>query len=222
MTLKAIVFDTGGVLYHRPREDRHLAEFLDRHGLKLRHRAVLNRALRAARFDAHTGRISLEDLYDAILRIHNLPEDDEWFAEGREALYRDAADIELFPGVVETLNALQEAGYRLAAVSDTAHAAGEKIAWLAARGLSPGLWTAFIVSSDVGSTLAEGAIFARALRHLDAAAEETAFVGHASDELECASEMSMVTIAFLPDDPGAQAHYTIGSFYGLAELFLEA
>jgi len=217
--IQAILFDTGGVLYHRPRQDRQLAAFLQQHGLKSRPRHVLEGVLRAARFDVQTGRISRDEFYDAILRMHEVRP--PLFAAGRDALLRDAADIELFPGVVETLSALHGAGYRLATVSDTAHTAGHKISWLAARKVPPGLWAVFIVSVDNGSTKAEPAIFKQALHQLGVAAFQAAFVGHATVELACAQHLGITTIAFLPDDPGVQTDYTIGSFYGLQDLFLE-
>jgi len=218
-SIKAILLDTGGVLYHRPRQDRHLIAFLEQQGIKPRHRTIVERALRAARFDVQTGRISCGDFYDAILRTHGLA-DPAQFPAGHEALLRDAADIELYPGVWETLTRLQEAGYRLGAVSDTPYTAGQKIAWLAARRVSPGLWTAFVVSSDVGSTKSEPAIFRAALRQLGAAEEDVAFVGHNSIELVCARDLGMLAIAFLPDDPAVETDYEIPSFYGLGELFL--
>ncbi len=218
--IQAILFDTEGVLYDRPRHDHHLAAFLAQHGLELRHRSVAERALRAARFDVQTGRISRDDYYDAILRVNGL-DDPALFAAGRDALARDAAEIMLFPGVCETLTVLQEAGYRLGTVSETPHAAGQKIAWLAARGVSPGLWSAFVVSPDAGVTTSDAAIFHLALRQLEAEPGETVYVGHDTNELVHAADVGLLTVAFLPDDPAVETDYAVGSFYGLADLFVE-
>ncbi len=217
--MKAILFDTGGVLYHRPRQDQHLRAFLAAHGLKLRHRDVLTKALRAAQYDALTGRISRDVLYDGILRINGL-ENPNLFPAGREAIYQDAVDIDLFPGVADTLHQLRTASLLLGAVSDTAHAVNEKKAWLVACGISPGIWRTFIVSSDVGSTKEEPAIFRRALAELDSMPEDTAFVGHRTAELRTAHELGLTTIAFLPDDYGVKCDHCVGSFYELGELFL--
>jgi FMN phosphatase YigB (HAD superfamily) len=217
--LKAILFDTGGVLYHRPRQDRRLQTFLMRHGLKMRHRVIVQRGLRAALFDVRTGRISCDAFYDALLRLHGV-QDESLFEAGRTALYRDAADIELFPGVTETLIELHDAGLRLGTVSDTGHAAGEKISWLSARGVPPGLWTAFVVSSDVGQLKTDPAIFECAVRHMGTVAAETAFVGHDSTELSVATYAGLTTVAFMPDDPAIEVDYRIGSFYELGDLFL--
>lgn len=214
---KAMLFDTGGVLYHRPRADEHLKAFLQQHGLTLRHRSVLEKALRAARFDALTGRITRETFYDGILRVNGV-EDESLFPAGREAIYQDAVDIELFPGVAATLNRLHEAGMLLATVSDTAHTASEKIAWLATHGISPGVWSAFVVSRDVGMTKARPAIFAHTLKELGVSPGETGFVGHATEELASAKEAGLTTIAFLPDEYAVNADYEIGAFYELIRL----
>jgi len=221
MAIVALLMDAGGVLYHRPREDRHLAAFLSQYGLPLRHRQVVERALRAARFDVQSGRISRDLFYDAILRFHGV-QDEELFLIGREALLADAADIELFPGVRETLEALYNAGYLLGVVSDTAHTAEEKVDWLAARGLSPELWSAFVVSSETGLLKAGGAIFEHALAQMGiSSVTEAAYIGHDADELALAQDLGLATIAFMPDDPRVPVDYTISSFYGLQDLFLD-
>ena len=218
--IKAILLDTGGILYHRPREDRYLEVFLMQHNLRLRHRSIVQRGMHAALFDVRTGRITCEAFYDALLRLHGV-NDEALFEPGRTALYRDAADIELFPGVVETLIKLRDAGYRLGTVSDTGHTAGEKISWLSARGVPPGLWAAFVASSDFGQVKTEHTIFDLALNHMGMTAAETAFVGHRSGELSIAAQMGLTTIAFLPDDPALEVDHTIGSFYELGDLFLD-
>ncbi len=219
MPIQAILFDAGGVLYHRPREDNHLSAFLEPHDLKLRHRKVVDRALRAARFDVQSGRISREMFYDAILRVHGV-EDAALFPEGRAALLRDAADIELYPGVEETLHRLYEAGYRLGVVSDSAHPTREKLDWLVARGLPLALWDVFLVSCEQRQLKAEGALFEHALTQLMLDWDEVAFVGHDTSELARAAELGMTTIAFMPDDPATETEYVITSFYGLQDLFL--
>ena len=219
MSITAILFDAGGVLYHRPRTDRHLAAFLSRHSLKLRHRSTVERAMRAGLFDVQSGRISRAAFYDAILRVHGV-QDESLFPDGREALLQDAADIELFPGVLETLQTLYTAGLRLGVISDSAHPAHDKIEWLTARGIPATIWRAFIVSSEAGMLKTGGLIFERALQLLGTTASETAFVGHNSAELARAAEMGLITVAFMPDDPAIQTHYRIGSFYSLRDLWL--
>jgi FMN phosphatase YigB (HAD superfamily) len=217
--IQAILFDTEGVIYHHPRRQRYLTAFLADQGLKPRHPSILERALRAARFDVVTGRITVETYFDAILRTHGIAAPDLLEA-GREALFQDAADLELYPGVIETLTHLQDSGLRLGAVVDSPYTAGEEIAWMATRMLSPGVWTVFLVSSDVGATKSEPLLFKRALLRLNLRADHAAFVGHASDELACAASLGMLTISFLPDDPDVVTHYRISTIYGLEDLFL--
>jgi FMN phosphatase YigB (HAD superfamily) len=217
--ITAILLDTEGVLYHRPRQDRHLTAFLQQHGLHLRHRSVVQRALRAAIFDVQSGRITRDAFYDASLRVYGVA-DEALFPAGREALLRDAADIELYPGVRDTLMYLYQNHYRLGAISDTPHSAREKVTWMAARGVPPMVWDTFMVSSEVGTLKISPEIFERALLHLGTPADGTAFVGHNTDELQRAAELGMMTIAFLPDDPTVQATHRIGSFYELQDLFV--
>jgi FMN phosphatase YigB (HAD superfamily) len=219
MAITTILFDDGGVLYHRPRADRHLAAFLQEHGLALRHRSAVARALRAARFDVQSGRIPREAFFDAVLRVHGV-QDERLFPAGREALLADAADIELFPGVREMLGTLYRAGFRLGVVSDTAHPAHDKMAWLAQRGIAPEWWAAFAVSSESGMLKPGGASFERALAQLSTAPREAAFVGHDAAELGAARDLGLTTIAFLPDDPAAHVDHAITSFYGLQALFV--
>ncbi len=217
--IQAILFDTEGVIYHRPRQQRYLEAFLAQHELTPRHPAILERALRAARFDVMTGRIALEAYFDAILHTHGITAPDLLEA-GREALFHDAADIELYPGVIDTLTRLQDAGLRLGAVVDLPFTAGEEIAWMAERALSPGVWNAFVVSSEVGATKSEPLGFERALFRLNVAPDHAAFVGHASEELASAARLGMLTISFLPDDPDVETHYELSTIYGLEELFV--
>ncbi len=219
--ITALLFDTDGVLFHRPRRNRNLATFLAQHGLEPRDPAFEARALRAARFDVMTGRIRRDDYFDAVLRVHGIF-DEALLPEGREALLRDAADIELFPGVCETLNALYGAGYRLGAVADAACYAGEHIAWMAVHRVSPGVWSAFVLSPDVGATTAEPAIFECALQQVDAEPPRVAYVGHETAALASASQLGLVTVAFLPDDPLYETDLAIGSFYELGERLLGA
>ncbi len=218
-SISAILLDTDGVLYHRPRGQRRLVAFLEAHGYTPRDNFVVERAMRAARTDVQSARITREVFYDALLRVHGVS-GPELLERGRAALLEDAADIELFPGVGETLERLQAAGYRLGTVSFTAHPAGTKIAWLAQRGLSPGLWTVFLASPDYGHVTTPGGLIARALHQLGVEASSAAYVGHDSEELLQAAALGVATVAFMPDDPTIQTRYSIGSFYGLADLFL--
>ncbi len=219
MSITTILLDAGGVLYYRPREDTYLELFLEEHGYKLRHRSIVDRAMRAAIFDVQSGRISRDQFYNAILRLHGV-NDEAIFPAGREALLRDAADIELFPGAAETLIALSEGGYRLGVVSDTAHSAEEKIGWLGECGIPSAIWSAFIVSSEFGQLKSGRAIFEWALMTIGTPVSEAAFIGHSTNELMTAQEIGLTCIAFQPDDPDIKTPFRIDSFDGLKTLLL--
>ena len=217
--IQIILFDGDGVLYHRPRQDQHLAHFLEAHGLKLRHPRVVEKALRAARFDVLVGRIPREAYFDAVLRFHGVT-DAVLLAEGREVLFYDAADIELFPGVIETLDALQAAGVMLGAVVESPHPAVHHVGWLAEHGLSPGLWCEFVTSCEVGMLLSDLGIFHHTLRRFNVALEQVVYVGHCSEAINCAAESGLITVAFMPDDPALPTDFAIASFFGLPSLFM--
>lgn len=219
MSIATILLDAGGVLYYRPHEDTYLELFLEEHGYKLRHRSIVERGMRAAKFDVQSGRISRDLFYDAILRLHGVT-DESIFPAGRAALLRDAADIELFPGAAETLIALHENGYRLGVVSDTAHSAAEKIDWLANCGIPSAIWSAFVVSSEFGQLKSGRAIFEWALMTIGVPVSEAAFIGHSADELRTAGEIGLTCIAFQPDDPNVQTPFRIESFAELKTLLL--
>ncbi len=216
--IRGVLFETDGVLYHYPRQNPHLATFLVGHGLTLRHPSIVQRALRAAQFDVYTGRITRETFYDAVLRVHGLT-DPALFAAGREALLHDASEPELYPGVWETLVTLRDVDLRLGVVTDSPHPMGDLLAWLAVRNVSPSLWTAFVVSADVGATCAEPVIFKRALERMGCPPDETAFVGQTSVSLTCARGLGLMTVGFLPDDPAVQTDCEARTFYDLATLF---
>ena len=206
------------MLYHYPHPNGYLAAFLAEHGLTPRHPSIVQRALRAAQFDVYTGRITREMFFDAVLRVHGLT-DLALFAAGRAALLHDASEPELFPGVWETLVRLRDLDLRLGVVTNSPHPVGDLIAWLAVRNVSPSLWTAFVVSSEVGAMCAEPVIFKRALERLTCESDETAFVGKSSESLGCASTLGLMTVAFLPDDPGVRTDCEARTFYDLARLF---
>ena len=215
---QALLFDADGVLYHHPRHQFHLASFLAGHGLVMRSAAFVERALRAARFDVLTGRIRRETYYDAVLRVHGVF-DETAFPAGREALLRDAADIELYPGVPQTLARLHGAGVHIGVVTDSECPAGEHIAWLAARRVSPGVWSTFVVSPDAGVTTAEPAIFQQALAELALPADRVAYVGHETAALATAARLGLMTIGFMPDDPLFEVDREVSSIYELADCF---
>jgi HAD superfamily hydrolase (TIGR01509 family) len=218
-SIRAVLFDAYGVLYHRPRANARLATVLARRGLSLVPPGELRARLAAERLSAYSGRLSLRDFNLATLRACGIPEGA--FAEDAlAAMAEDAADIEVFPGVPETLARLRGAGLDLGIVTDTMHPTSAKLAWMAARGVPPETFGAVANSVEVRAPKPSPDIYFAALERLGAAPEHAAFVGHATDEIEGAAAIGCATIAFRPDDPGVRADARTDDFRRLAELLV--
>jgi phosphoglycolate phosphatase-like HAD superfamily hydrolase len=159
-SISAILLDTDGVLYHRPRGQAGWSHSWRRTDTPPATILWVERAMRAARTDVQSARITREVFYDALLRVHGVS-GPELLERGRAALLEDAADIELFPGVGETLERLQAAGYRLGTVSFTDILPGPRFSpgWpsVASR---PAL-TVFLASPDYGHVTTPGGLNAR-------------------------------------------------------------
>ena len=115
MSITTILLDAGGVLYYRPREDSYLELFLEEHGYKLRHRSIVDRAMRAAIFDVQSGRISGDQFYNAILRLHGVNDRGDLSRRTRGTAARCCRNRTV-SGAAKTLIALSEGGYRLGVV----------------------------------------------------------------------------------------------------------
>jgi putative hydrolase of the HAD superfamily len=216
-SVQAVLFDAHGVLYVRPRGNSRLASLLARHGLALRPSDELRSLLADERLAAYTSRLTLREFNLATLRAHGV--DDPRLAEAAlEAMAEDAADVELFPYVAETLARLRSAGYALGIVTDTMHPTSDKLAWLAGRGVPPETFGAVASSVDVGASKPDPEIYLAALRRLGVAPAAAAFVGHATDEIEGAAAIGCVTVAFRPDDPAVLADVRVDDFRLLADL----
>jgi putative hydrolase of the HAD superfamily len=217
-SIRAVIFDAHGVLYHRPRGSARLAELLARHGLSLVPAAELRPIVAAERLAAYTSRLTQRDFNLAILRAHGVA--DPALAEAAlDVMAEDAADIELYPGVAETLAALRDAGLLLGIVTDTVHTTSDKLSWLAQRGVPPETFGAVASSVEVGASKPDPAIYRAALDGLGVPPARAAFVGHATDEIEGATAIGCVTVAFRPDDPDGPADARVDDFTQLAGLF---
>ena len=214
MTLKAILFDAGDILYHRPRRGKALAAFLEERGLvplppDQPQRADLKRR-------AHAGEISKDEHHDALLELCGVTDPAER-AEGRRALDDDQRDVEFFAGVPETLHRLKAAGLRLGVVTNTFDSTATKHGWFARVGIEK-VWDSFATSCELKVNKPDARIYLAALEPLHLAPEKAAFVGHAAAELAGAKALGMTTIAFNRDDETVEADHIISRFSELPEV----
>ena len=214
MTLKAILFDAGDILYHRPRRGEALAAFLKERGLVpiapgRPERADLKRR-------AHAGEISKDEHHDAVLELSGVTDPAERI-DGRRVMDDDQSDVEFFDGVPETLHRLKAAGLRLGVVTNTFDSTAAKLGWFARVGIEK-LWDSFANSCEVKVNKPDARIYLAALEPLNLAPQDAAFVGHAAAELAGAKALGMTTIAFNRDDETVEADHIISRFSELPEV----
>jgi HAD superfamily hydrolase (TIGR01509 family) len=214
MTLKALLFDAGDVLYHRPGRRAALAAFLEERGLKPLpaddpKAMVLKRR-------AHSGEITRDEYFDAILDLCGLRERSQ-YPEGRRVMDAAQIDVEFFAGVPETLNRLKQAGIRLGVVTNTHDSTESKRQWFSKVGID-NLWDSFATSCELHLCKPEPGIYLAALAPLDLYPEDAAFVGHAAAELAGAKSLGMTTVAFNGDNESVTGDHVISEFSDLLDV----
>jgi putative hydrolase of the HAD superfamily len=120
------------------------------------------------------------------------------------------------PGGKEALSGLQPRGFVLGIVTDTIYPIGRKMRWLNKVGVAEFI-EVVACSTVVGAHKPDPAIYLNALKQAHLAPDETAFVGHATDELEGARLAGLATVAVLYE-PGAQADYYAESLLDLLNV----
>ncbi len=166
MSISALIIDPKDVLFMPATEQPHLQGFLHNLGLQPRHPQVVEKALRAARFDVLLGRITRDVYYDAILRFHGVPEYANMKA-GREALLADSVLITPNTNAIPVLNQLHVAGIQLSLVANSEHSAREIVLMLSHFGFMHTLWHRVVSSSEIGYILPDPAIFEAVIEQPD-------------------------------------------------------
>jgi HAD superfamily hydrolase (TIGR01509 family) len=214
--VRAFLFDADGVLYYRPRRGRFLAAFLQELGLMVPDERVLRAIRDALKAQSFRGTITRDEYFDRQLRALGVLDDTD-VARGHEVLSREAGAIRLHEGVLPTLHELKRRGFMLGIVTNTAHPTEVKLAWLRREGVGGDVFDAVASSCEVGISKPEPGIYEAALAQLEVAAADAAFVGHATDELEGARAVGLVTVAY-NFEPSAEADYYVQDFSDLLEL----
>ncbi|MEO3431473.1 HAD-IA family hydrolase [Pelagibius sp. CAU 1746] len=214
MTISAILFDAGDVLYSKPRRAAALAIFLEERGIP----APVNDdpAVKKLRLDAHAGKMTEQEFFERLLAHYGVT-DPKDVAEGIELLHRQQRDVDFFEGVPETLHELKRNGFKLGIVTNTYNSKAEKFRWFRPLGIDT-VWDSYANSCDLKVIKPEPEIYLAALEPLGLAPEQAAFVGHAQRELDGAKALGMTTIMFNPDPDCVEADHSIGSFSDLLNL----
>ncbi|MBM4296501.1 MAG: HAD family hydrolase, partial [Deltaproteobacteria bacterium] len=214
LNLRALLFDAGDVIYHRPRRGARLKPFLAQMGLPKT--APDAAALAELKRQAHAGEISKKQYQDEVLALNGVSGNAARLA-GRRILDDEQRDVEFFAGVPETLRRLKAAGLRLGIVTNTFDATADKLDWFKRVGIDD-LWDSFATSCELKVCKPDARIYLAALRPLGVRADHAGFVGHAAAELQGAKDLGLVTIAFNRDDPAVPADHIIAEFSDLLPL----
>jgi HAD superfamily hydrolase (TIGR01509 family) len=211
-SIRAVLFDAGDILYHRPDKGAGFRAFLDelrlQNGDHVEEKDLLTQ-------QAYRGRIDQDQYREAVLRLYGITEPEQ-LERGKQILEADDNSVELMEGVPETLLALKRRGYLLGIVTDTANPVHTKLRWFEGGGIGH-IWDSIISSREVGTRKPDPQIYRAALEQLGTAPAQVVFVGHKASELAGARQVGMQTIAF-NYDPDAEADYFIEDFPELLTL----
>jgi HAD superfamily hydrolase (TIGR01509 family) len=211
--VRALLFDAGDILYFRPNRGQHLKAFLRQLGLT--HRTSNPDEELSLKSQAYAGQITQGQHREKLIRLYGVT-DPEQVELGKKALEQDDNDVEVFPGVPETLRRLKAQGFLLGIVTDTAMPLHTKLAWFERGGFGD-VWDSVISSKDLGVQKPDRIIFNAALEQLGVTTGQAVFVGHSPEELDGARAMGMQTIAFNFDHQ-ARADFYIKEFKDLLDL----
>jgi|GEM_PF-1031724 len=208
MSVRAILFDVQSVIYERPAVGVALQTLLDHYVLKPRHPRVVQNALRAAQFDANLGRISLDEFYNAELRIHGFA-DSTVLSAGREALRFDAGRLMMPSGTASALRHLHQTEIAVGALANSPYSSADEIAWLSRIGIPPEVWRVYLCSSEVSLTAPDPLMIDMAVRQFGVPHNTVALVSRDPSFLESAADLGLTPVAFRPAEPIGAARGTI-------------
>lgn len=196
MPFKGVIFDMGDILYDASAWRRWLVEALQQHGVDITYPELVE-LWEAQLVDVYRGLADYWDRFDALLHTVRVP------AGSRNALRRAAQrkgrevqqDRKPMDGVPGTLTALEEAGVKLAVLSDNESGSAAVRRLLAQLGIASH-FDAVLSSVDVGQVKPHPSVYRAAVDALGLTIDACAFVGHDVDELEGARQVGLYAIAY--------------------------
>jgi len=208
--IRALLFDAGDILYHRPSAGQKLNQFLievlgEKKLVPVEERAALNAK-------AFRNQMNQDQFREGILRLYGITQPEN-IARGKLILQEEENDIQFFTGVRNTLIALKESGFLLGIITDTAQPVHVKLNWFEKGGFGH-VWDTIISSQEVELCKPDPKIYQAALQQLGISSQQAVFVGHKASELDGARAVGMQTISF-NYEPGVRADFTIEEFIDL-------
>jgi len=210
---KAMFFDAGDILYHRPNQGKNLRKFLKNKELHPHPEFDKERArIKALAFEGKLGR---HEYYRQVVSLYGI-ESPEEISRGADAMEKDDLTVEIMPGVKETLLKLKERGFILGIITDTALPICIKLGWFEEHGFGH-IWDTVVSSRELKVRKPSPRMYQEAVRQVGLHPEEAVFVGHKTSELAGARAFGMQTVA-CNYDPGAPADVYIHQFTDLLSL----
>lgn len=201
--IRALIFDAGDILYFRPERGAKFAAFLQELDMDVDPKYAQEK--KAIEYRAYRGEINHDEYREAIVKLYGITQPQE-VERGKQALIDDDNNVVFFEGVSDTLCALEEKGYLLAIVTDTANSISAKLSWFERGGFGH-VWDSIVSSLELGTRKPDPKIYQAALQQLGLTSDQAAFVGHKASELAGAHEVGMRTIAFNYDKDAAADFY---------------
>jgi len=208
--IRALIFDAGDILYFRPERGAKFSAFLKELGMEISPNHAQQK--KDIEYKAYRGEINHDEYREAIVNMYGITQPEQ-VARGKQALIDDDNNVAFFEGVPETLRALDEKGYLLGIVTDTANSISAKLSWFERGGFGH-VWDSIVSSLELGIRKPDPKIYQAALQQMGLTPSQAAFVGHKASELAGAHEVGMLTIAF-NYDKDASADIYIGKFTDL-------
>lgn len=208
--LRGVVFDMCNILYDDTVWRRWVLQLLGRLGLYTNYCSFFRLWDRDFLGDVHTGRREFREAFESFLRCAGLTSGQINEVEAasharRRHLEKHARPL---PGVRHTLWRLHQEGFVMGLVCDSEHPAAELRSWMQRFGIEK-LFSTVISSIDLRQSMPAPEVYQSAVKAMNIAPEEAAFVGHDRVELAGAAAVGLATIAFNFDaDAEADVHLT--------------
>lgn len=216
MTIRGIFFDAADVLYRRPEPTGiYVSRLLAESGFSPEIPVQDRKRQQVLRSRAKSGQLSSDEYWDQRLQMHGVAA-----AEERRMLVGKISDysgqVLPVPGGREALAGLKKRRFVLGIVTDTVYPLERKMRWLDQVGVGEFI-DVVACSTVVGAHKPAPAIYLNALQQAHLTPSESAFVGHAADELKGARGVGLATVA-VHYEPGARADYYAESLVDLLDV----
>ncbi len=215
LKFKAIFFDAGDILYHRPHSGRNFRAFLN--AQTIQPVPDLENQKRHLKTLAFENKIDRHDYYEKLVRLYGII-DPLIIEQGKNAIEMDDLTVEIIPGVKDTVLELKARGYLMGIITDTALPIHIKLRWLEKGGFGH-IWDTVVSSREMGTRKPSTPMYAEAIEGMGLLPGQCIFVGHKTSELDGARKMGMATVAFNYDSD-APADVYIKDFSELMDISL--